>query len=196
MTEKLGRNDVVRSLIHGGGITTVWMSMYGGRAWVLLLIVAVTAAYCASEYLRMRGRDLPILNKITLAAARRGEAEGFLTAPIYYACGIFLSLSLFPEPVSYATIAIFTLGDPMVYIVGRSMGKHRVPYNPSKYLEGSIGGFISASLASSLFVQPTLALLGSAIGMFVESLRTPVDDNLAMPVATGLGLIILSAIPS
>jgi dolichol kinase len=58
-------------------------------------------------------------------------------------------------------------------------------------LEGSLAGFVCAFLAGSFFVAPWLALIGAAVAMTVEYLPLPVNDNLMIPLCTGLTLMFL-----
>jgi dolichol kinase len=40
-------------------------------------------------------------------------------------------------------------------------------------------------------VSPVLALIGAAVAMAIESLPLPVNDNILIPLGTGLALLIL-----
>ncbi|MEM2969848.1 MAG: hypothetical protein QXR63_02815, partial [Candidatus Bathyarchaeia archaeon] len=73
-------------------------------------------------------------------------------------------------------------------------GNKQIPYNKIKYVEGTISGFTFAFLGSTLFVHPFKALIASAVGMFIESLPLPLNDNLAIPLSSGLALAICSSI--
>ena len=72
-------------------------------------------------------------------------------------------------------------------------GRTTYSFNKAKYIEGTLAGMVFAFLGACIFVNPVKALLGAAVGMFVESLPLPVDDNLAIPLISGS---ILTLIPS
>ncbi|MFQ6087199.1 MAG: diacylglycerol/polyprenol kinase family protein, partial [Candidatus Bathyarchaeia archaeon] len=110
---------------------------------------------------------------------------------IFFAAGIMLALLLFPEPISYASIVIFALGDGTATLFGRKLGRNVFPLNKGKRIEGSIFGFMFAFLGALLFVSPFEALIGAAIGMLMEALPTPISDNLTIPLASGLVLMML-----
>ncbi len=190
MARKSTRREWIRKGIHVGGVSTIWVNLFIGKQALILLIAAVSGAYIVSEYLRINGKTMPLIKEITLSAAREGETSHFVKAPLYYACGIVLSLTLFPDTISNVSIAVLTLGDPAASIAGRMLGRTPLPYNSLKTLEGLLGGFFLAFLSSSLFVHPLMALLGSAVGMSIESVNTPVNDNLLIPVAVGLCLLL------
>jgi dolichol kinase len=147
--------------------------------------------YIVSEVTRLWGINFPVLSTITWRAANKPELYEFATAPIFFALGIVLSLIIFPAPISYASIAILTLGDGFASIFGRKFGSVTFPFNKGKNLEGSIFGFLFASVGAMLFVDPIKALVGAAIGMLMECLPLPISDNLAVPIASGLALTMI-----
>ena len=73
-----------------------------------------------------------------------------------------------------------------VTLDGKKIGKTPFPFNKAKNLEGSIFGFILAFLGANLFVDPTRAVISAIAGMFIESLPTPINDNLIIPLARGI----------
>jgi dolichol kinase len=155
------------------------------------LILLATLFYVASEVARLKGVDFPVLPKITRKAANKSELYEFATSPIIFAFGIVISLILFPIPASYASIAVLTLGDSSATIFGGKFGSVRFPFNKGKNVEGSIFGFLFASLGAMFFVSPMKALAAAALGILVESLPLPINDNLTVPLAAGLLLTII-----
>jgi phytol kinase len=156
------------------------------RSIAVFLISLITLIYIISELTRIMGRNFPIITSITSQAAVKLETYEFATAPIFYALGIILSLTIFQPSVGYASIAILTLGDGSASLFGKKFGKTPFPFNKAKNLEGSILGFILAFLGATLFVDPIRALISAAAGMLVECLPTPINDNLIIPLTTGL----------
>ncbi|RLI39527.1 phosphatidate cytidylyltransferase, partial [Candidatus Bathyarchaeota archaeon] len=61
-----------------------------------------------------------------------------------------------------------------------------------KQVEGTIFGFLFAFIGARVFVNPMQALIASAVGMLMESLPTPVSDNLTVPLVSGLALTLIS----
>lgn len=102
-----------------------------------------------------------------------------------------LTLLLLPEPINYASITIFALGDGTATLFGRKLGKKVFPFNKSKRIEGTFFGFIFALLGALFLVNPLAALIGAAVGMFMEALPSPISDNLTIPLASGLALMLL-----
>ncbi len=185
------KNDVLREIIHACGITMPLLSILVGLYPIALFILSVTSLYIVSELALMEKRNLPIISSITRHAVTAEEDYGFRAAPIFFAFGILLTLLLFPFPASGAAIAAFSLGDSAATIFGKTLGRHTLPFNKGKTLEGSLTGFIAAFLAATVFINPLKALLGATVAMLIESLPLPINDNLAVPIITGLVLTLI-----
>jgi len=186
----VSRRDLIRETIHIAGFFVPVFTVYWAlnHYLVVLLIFVVTLFYIMSELARMLGVNSPVLSTITWKAAIQPEIYEFVTAPVFFALGIMLSLLLFPPPISYASIAIFTLGDGSATLFGKRIGSHVFSYNKGKKIEGTFSGFMLASLGASLFMpaNPLRAFAGAAAGMIVESLPTPINDNITIPLVAGL----------
>ena len=185
------RNDLIRETIHASGFFIPIIAGFIGIYPISLIICVVSILYFLSELSRMNRKNMPIISAITRNAASPTERYEFAAAPLYFAMGIFLTLLLFPAPVSGAAIAIFTLGDSTASLFGGLISKKPLPFNKGKTVEGSLTGFFFAFMAGLFFVSPTLALIGAAVAMAIESLPLPVNDNILIPLGTGLTLLLL-----
>lgn len=186
--------ELLREAIHMAGflvpVTASFLDL--NSLFVAVLILVVTLLYTMSELARMIGVNVPFISTVTWRAAVQPEIYEFVTSPIFFALGITLALLIFLPPTSYASIAVFTLGDSFATLSGRKLGKHVFPYNKGKKIEGTMFGFLLASLGAFVFtLSPLKALAGAAVGMFVESLPAPINDNLTIPLASGLTLLLL-----
>jgi len=190
----VSKRDIIRETIHICGFLVPVVSAYLALSpfLVAFLIFLVTSLYIMSELARVIGFNVPVTSTITWNAAIAPEMYEFVTSPIFFAVGIMLALILFPVSVGYASISIFTLGDGVATLVGKKVGRHVFPYNKGKKIEGTLFGFLFAWLGASFFVvNPLKALVGAAAGMFVETLPTPVSDNLTIPLISGLMLLMV-----
>jgi dolichol kinase len=184
--------ELFRSLIHiAGGIIPV-LAIVVGLPFTLILIAIVSVLYCLSEFLRLKGKKLPIIAEITLKACRSSETLNKpILKPLFFAAGIAISLAFFPEPASYAAIMVLTLGDGGASLLGNITGRVKIPFNPEKTVEGSLLGLALAFLGAAVFLNPLYALVGACIGMLVETLPLPLDDNLAVPLASAFSFLLL-----
>jgi phosphoserine phosphatase SerB len=185
----ISRSRGLRETVHMSSFLLSFVSIYfTGNVLLASVILFVTVLYTMSEIARIRGINIPILSSITWKAVNKPELYEFAASPIHFALGIAISFLIFPVPICYVAITILTLGDGFAHIFGMKFGNIRLPFNKGKNLEGSIFGFLFASLASMIFVNPMIALIGAAVGMIVEGLPIPVNDNLTMPLTSGLVL--------
>lgn len=184
-------NELIRETIHASGFFIPVLASFTGIYPIALMICVVSTLYFLSELSRMNRKSMPVISAITRNAVLPTERYEFAAAPLYFAMGIFLTLLLFPVPVNGAAIAIFTLGDSTASLFGGLISKKPLPFNKGKTVEGSLAGFFFAFLAGIFFVSPTLALIGATVAMAIESLPLPVNDNILIPLGTGLTLLLL-----
>ena len=104
---------------------------------------------------------------------------------IWFGIGIFFPILLVPLNVACSILMIFTIGDSMATLIGKSYGKHRIG---NKSVEGSMAFMLFGSFGALifLFADPILALKLTICGVLLE-LFPLVDDNFLIP----FGLTIL-----
>jgi dolichol kinase len=156
------------------------------RFFLAALIVLVSIGYGLGEVARFRGRNFPPFTTLTRYAATTAERWDIATAPLYLAAGVVISLVVFPPPSGYVGITVVALGDGAAKIVGRRWGRTTIPFSKPKKLEGSIAGVAVSALAASLYASPSKALLAAIVGMTIEALPLPINDNLLIPLAASL----------
>jgi phosphoserine phosphatase/dolichol kinase len=183
-------NDFVREDIHSAGIFMPVIAGIIGVPAISAIIIAIAAVYTSSEFLRTKGRSIPVISAVTRHAASESELFGFAAAPLYFAFGIVTTLILFPANASGAAIASFCLGDSAASLFG-GMISTSLPFNKGKTWEGSMAGFLFAFLGATFFVPPIYALAAAAIAMTVEVLPLPINDNVLIPIITGAAMTLL-----
>ncbi|OGD46908.1 hypothetical protein A3K70_01130 [Candidatus Bathyarchaeota archaeon RBG_16_48_13] len=184
-TPSMRRKDWIRNMVHSSGILTAWLAMEIGEISTVLVILLLSSFYLISELFRLNDRRFPIFAKVTNSVARLSELQSLVVTPIYFAVGIIASFLMYPRPISFAAIAVFTVGDSVANLVGRRFGTFSLPYNKGKTLEGSLAGFAAALISASIFLSYPFALLCAAVALFVESLPLRIDDNLSVPIVSG-----------
>jgi HAD superfamily phosphoserine phosphatase-like hydrolase len=185
-------SDLVREGIHVSGVFMPVFAILIGVPAVGALILVIALIYTVSELWRLEGKNLTLISSITRLAASQSELQGFTATPLYFAAGILFTLVVFPHPASYAAIAMFCFGDSAASLFGGRISTS-LPFNKAKTWEGSLAGLFFAFLAGMLFLpsKPLLAFIGAAIAMAVEALPLPVNDNVLVPVVTGVALTLL-----
>jgi dolichol kinase len=177
----------LREAIHTSSFLLTFICIYvTGNILLASVILFLAVLYTISEVARVRGINIPVLSSVTWRAANKTELYEFATAPIHFALGIAISLLIFPEPIRYVAITALTLGDGGAHIFGMKFGKTKLPFNKGKNIEGTIFGLIFTFLGAMLFVDPARALLAATVGMLVEGIPSPINDNFTIPLSTGI----------
>jgi len=99
----------------------------------------------------------------------------------WYVAG-FLLLATVLTDTNQIAAGIFVLGisDAASTIIGKTLGKHKLPYNKNKSIEGSVAFFISA-LPAWFFVGEIIIPI-AFLAALVESLPLKIDDNITIPL--------------
>ena len=176
--------ELKRKLFHLFGVLSLAIPVYFFPYWLNLLLFLMAIAV---NYLIVKRH--PLLLKLFSLFIEHLERERNLSKPgiqsLYLLLGVFLSYLFFQKEAVYGIITL-AVGDAFSGIVGYYLGKRKLPYNPKKTLEGSFAFFISSSIALSLVLKPTEALLISFISAIVESLPLKLDDNFTIPLISSL----------
>lgn len=183
-----------REMVHVGSFMIPLLCRYFSvdRFLVSLMIIFVSMGYLVSEAARMRGRSLPIFTAITRSAAAAQEQWDYAIAPLLFAIGVVSTLLLFPANAAYVGATVATLGDAIAKVVGKTWGRITIPFNKPKTYEGTLAGFVGSALAGCLYVPPPVAVFAAAVGMAVEMLPSPVNDNLSVPLVVAFATSIVS----
>jgi len=190
------RSELFRKSIHLLGFLVPIISITLGVIVAVAFVISLSIIYSISEYLRLRGRSVPIITNITNMAMRADKENQtrFIVAPLFLAAGILSTLLIFPAPINYAAIAVVTLGDGSASIVGRMYGRNKIPFSNGKTVEGTAAGIICAFVGASLFVSPTMAITAALIGMIVEFLPLRINDNITVPLLAALSIVIIQMV--
>jgi len=192
--KRRGRSIGTREIIHTGSflIPLLCRFLTVDRLLVSLMIISISTGYLASEAARIRGRSLPLFTTITRNAAVAQEQWDYAIAPLLFAIGIVSTLLIFPPNAAYVGVTVATLGDGTAKVVGKRWGRKTIPFNKPKTFEGTLAGFAVSALAGCIYTSPSVAVFAAAVGMAVEVLPSPVNDNLSVPFVVAFATSITS----
>ncbi len=124
--------------------------------------------------------------------AGRKEDEG-PNASFFYSVSLLVAVLLFEPRIAMGAIISLAVGDPIAGIVGTLFGRLRLK---GKAVEGAAANLAASFLLINLLVRsPWIAFAGAAAGAAVELLPIPkVDDNLSVPIVSGLAMTIVSSL--
>ncbi len=181
--------ELKRKLLHSFfGLILISVLFYSGRKNLIILLSLMLLFGSIMVMWRLQGRQIPVAGWFEETFERENvRFPGY--GAFWYVVGTLLAALFLGNPDEIAAV-ILTLaaGDSAATIFG-VRGRHPLPYNRCKTIEGSIAFFVF-SLTAFLFVG-WMGVALAALTAVVESLPTPVDDNLTIPVAAALFFIIL-----
>lgn len=155
-----------------------------------------------SDFLRMR---FSAYNQLVIAIMgpfmRTSEKDGYTGLP-FYALGASLSLFLFKPQIALLSIFFLVFADPFSSLVGILFGRDKIL--PNKSLQGALAGFVVCYLLTLIFILNyqvpanqifLFAIFAGVIGTVSELISAfNIDDNLSIPVVSGLGMTLLNLI--
>lgn len=187
---RLSRGEVARKLVH---------MAVGGIAFLLRFLGPLWSAVCAMSAVIFNLLLLPRLGGRALwreAETARGASWGIVLYPV----AVLLLVVTFHRrlEIAAAVWGILAFGDGMASLAGMAFGRRKLPWNARKSWVGSatylLFGTLGAAglllwtapgryaVAFAVAVAAACALLAAA----VESLPLGLDDNLSVPLLTGL----------
>lgn len=136
-------------------------------------------------HLTTMGAKIPGIDEWLKRVGRVGETPG--EGPLYNALGILFALGLLrSNPLAaVAVILMFGLGDGFATYTGTTYGKHKLPWNRNKTMEGTLG-FMAGAMCALLIMPVSATVLVAALAAIVESLPLKLNDNITLPVVLSL----------
>lgn len=175
----------LRKVLHISGVFIPVIAGFFGKNLTIALLLVVFVIYLVLEALKHK-----IPSHILSMVYRENELKGFSIEPMSYFISVFsiLFLSYIDEKICFAAIAVLAAGDGFAGVVGRKYGRHRFSFNKNKSWEGSLAGFVAASLSGFYFADG-IALVGSAFGMMAGAVNK--HDNIAVPYAALVAMVVV-----
>ncbi|MEM3693988.1 MAG: phosphatase PAP2 family protein [Candidatus Bathyarchaeia archaeon] len=190
------KREVLRKSIHIASILVPFLSGALGKLIVISLLMVASVLYASIEYLRIRKKASKapfVIVKLYYPLLREDEvSKGPAMAPLYLSLGVIVCLSIFPEPIGYASIVILSLGDGLGGLerILRGYGKNS---SSMDRLRGASLSFFVALLGASFFVSHLSAFFAVLLAATIEAYSTKenvkIDDNFTIPLVSALSLL-------
>ncbi len=169
---------------------TVWAS----------IIMGIAVAGFSADFIRNR---IPAFNSLVIKLMgplmRRSEREGVSGLP-FYALGVSLSLFFYSRDIAIVSSMFLVFSDPLSSFFGVLYGKDKIL--PNKSLQGAVAGFFTCYLITLFYAMNSstlgthilvFSIIAGVIGAASELISAfNIDDNLTIPVLSGLGLTLLN----
>ncbi len=157
-----------------------------GRNITVMLLLGGILLYSFAEMLRLRGKTVFLISRLTRLSERRRDRGHFVLAPVTLGFGAVLALALYPEPAASIAIYALAFGDGLSSLFGKIFGTIRIPFTGGKSVEGSFTCFIAVFVSSFIVLQDLrFAVLIALFSTLLEALPTKDFDNLVLPAGTG-----------
>ena len=191
MRAELGR-EILRKTWHMASLAYLAAYKLIGYPRIAGWLAAWSALVAAVEFGRLY---VPRLNELLFKAfgiLARPEERGRVSGILHTTLGALLLILAFGRrpAIVAAGLLYVALGDAAAALVGKSLGRHRLP-GSRKSIEGSLGCFAAcAAVGWGMGFPAPAVLLAAATATGIELLPTTAlfNDNLWMPVGTAVVL--------
>ena len=162
------------------------------KSTMLWIMTPIAAAVTLIDISRLR--DWPFWNRIARPlmgpVLRNHEIRGDFTGATYILWATVFTVAFYRRDIAVAALAFIIVGDTLAALIGRKFGCHRFG---RKSLEGSLaclfGTVVVALIAPGLSLS--VAMLGALVATVVEAFSGPIDDNVSVPLVSGLTMFLL-----
>lgn len=189
-------NETIRKSIHISSLIIPFAYKYlitferRGIAFVLLLAALVVTL--AIEFGRFWQKSFrKNFMRLFGLILRKHEWKDF-TGATYLIFSSMLCVAFFLPPIAFCAMAFVSIGDTFAAMIGINFGKRKF-LGTKKSLEGSLACFISTLIFGLFFLdKPILAVVGALAATIAELWDIPVDDNVKIPMVSGLAMTLIS----
>lgn len=177
-------NEFRRKFIH---FLTIFIPIFycteSSSKRILILLSFILFFVFIFEFIRFRNLHLNIkILKIFNGLTRKEERIG-LAGYTYLLLSSILTIILYEKVIAITSLLFVIIGDYCAALIGKSLGRNTLF---KKTLEGAIACFIICFIISNFFFGYKIALISSFFATLIEVLPLPINDNLIMPLFSGL----------
>ena len=119
---------------------------------------------------------------------REYEREGEITGATWVFAGSLITIILIPDPYCIVALFFLAVGDTFAALVGINYPLLKIG---RKTLSGSIACFVTCCIIGLLFsfgLNTSTIIFGALIATLTELLSLKIDDNLSIPIFSGLSM--------
>ena len=161
------------------------------KIMLFLALIGLVLSYSCKK------AKIPAIYQLLKIFERKEDLKAFPgKGMIFYFIGCCVSLFLFSNEIAMASIMVLALGDSISHIFGLHYGKTKTFLSKTKFLEGTIAGFIAGFAGALMFLPWLEAFFASLSAMIIEAIEIKIgtkqiNDNLIVPFAAGAAVWIL-----
>lgn len=164
------------------------------RIQMLTIMIPISLAMLLIDISRLRQWRFwtSFARRIGGSLIRHHEMQGDFTGASYILVSVCLTVALFEKPIAIAALVFIIVGDTFAAIIGRRFGRHK--FYRSKTIEGSLGCLAGTLLCATVLpdISLTVAASGAVTATVVEAYPMGVDDNISVPLVSGLVMTLMA----
>jgi dolichol kinase len=193
----LRTSGYIRALVHTTVTlclaAAVWLSP---RPAVLEVLGIVAGLFFIFEYVRTKFRWVNVSFFFFLNIVLRPEEWWRPTGAAYVLWGTMAAAFCFAKEAAVTALAFLAVGDAVSSVIGTYFGTRM--RGSARYFR-SLGCFISCIIVGAALyyagfnLTPKIFILAAITTTIVESKLLPINDNLGIPLITGLVISLMSA---
>ena len=117
---------------------------------------------------------------------REDELKGSITGASWLILGNMITIYLYPIYIAVPALLFLSIGDSFAALVGKKISRFKIG---RKSMIGTLAGIFSSLIVVILINQvlPThIIVIGAIVAMLIELIPSPINDNLTIPILSGL----------
>ena len=163
---------------------------------IMVMILAIASLFAFSiELFRNNNKKIDYLfNHWFGSMLRKKESKGALTGATWLLFGWTITTYCYEMNMAASALMFLAIGDSFAAIVGKLYPAGRIG---DKTLSGSLAGFIVSFTIVILVINtlpPIVIFCGAFAAMFIELLPLKVDDNLTIPIFSGMTMVLVEKV--
>jgi len=186
-------NEKKRKILHLSALLLLFgywiIKIYFGKKYGIVFLIGVLLAILLYEAFRL----IPLLKEkrekfnipLPFQDTIRDYEKDRLTGASYLILGIIICFLFFDFKIAFVSVGMGILGDITGSLIN---GNYKIPYIEKKrYLESIIAEFLIDLLIGFIFLSfNRVIFLMAFTATIIETISMRLDDNLTVPVITGL----------
>lgn len=196
-------SEIARKATHLGALVfPCSYYLFQWDKWTMLsFMVPLALAMFVIDVARLRQWSIwrSSASVIVAKIIRGHEKAGDFTGATYILSAVCVTIALYDKTFAIAALAFIAVGDSFAALAGRKFGRHKLgkPFG-NKSWEGSAACLFGTTIVALLVpgLDFSVGLFGALVAAIAEAMPFGIDDNVTVPLLSGLAMTLFAAITS
>jgi len=181
------KSELYRKSIHIFSSIIPLFYAFSSKNFTLKILIPLALIFIMVEIIRF---NINFINRIYIKILRdiiRIQEKKRFSGATYLLISSVLVILFYDKSIGVACLLFLTLSDSAAALFGKRFGKIKI-YKYNKTLEGSLAFLLSSLIIVYLIKSLNFitGVSGAITATFVEFTLTNIDDNLSIPIISGL----------